>query len=348
MVYQPNAAYVPITGHSAGNVFLDVLVKDKIIPRHTSPIDGRVFVEGRDGSEFVIRVRNQNNHRVLVLISVDGLSVLDGGAASEDSTGYVLNAFQTMDLPGWTLNNEAVAKFTFAGKKGGSYVEQIGGDAVNKGVIGVLVYDDKNRPRPRTPTVFRSAVVGMGMANIAGSSATTFSNSISKGLGGDDMLGGALSCAPQDMGTGFGDETEFKTVNVDFERGAKMGDGIELFYDDRQGLKKHGIVLDAVPSTTIPKAFPGTGCKVPPNWTGASTTSGTNANPSTVKVLIAYETPHLLTLQRTLPTMGVEVHQTLNSLGIITASAPKSLIPVIKALKGVKTVEEDQVRSVQR
>lgn len=119
------------------NIELNVLVKGKPITeyRHNS----QVFVEGRDGSDFELQVKNSNNFRVEAIVSVDGLSVLDGKDAGPQSSGYVLEANETISIPGWKLNDAQVASFRFAGKKG-SYAAQSTGSARNTGVIGVMVY----------------------------------------------------------------------------------------------------------------------------------------------------------------------------------------------------------------
>jgi hypothetical protein len=119
------------------NIELNVLVKGKPITeyRHNS----QIFVEGRDGSDFELQVRNLNNFRVEAIVSVDGLSVLDGKDAGPASSGYVLEANETIAIPGWKLNDAQVASFRFAGKKG-SYANQSTGSARNTGVIGIMVY----------------------------------------------------------------------------------------------------------------------------------------------------------------------------------------------------------------
>lgn len=250
----------PVKGHSAGGVTLEVLIKDKPAKRYVSPTDSNVYIEGRDGSEFTLQIKNNNNHRVLVILSVDGLSVVDGEAAGEDSKGYIVNGYQTINVPGWTVDQETVAKFTFSGKKGGSYAEKIGQDAFNKGVIGVLVVDDKDRRR------YRNSYNGM----------------IPKG---EDLYGMATSCSvgsplrasgatlsasnaalPQDMGTDFGAAADYKTTLVDFTRGAVLG-MIELFYDDAQGLKRRGINISEYDKVAPrPSAFPKLGCRIPEGW----------------------------------------------------------------------------------
>ena len=51
------------------------------------------MVVPRWGVEYEIRIRNNESlERVLFVIGVDGLSVMDGSHASQNSGGYVLDA----------------------------------------------------------------------------------------------------------------------------------------------------------------------------------------------------------------------------------------------------------------
>lgn len=129
------------------NIEMHVLVKGKAITEY--PHMGQVFVEGRNGSDFEIEIRNNNSFSVEAVLAVDGLSVIDGKDAGERSSGYLIEANSSIRIPGWKLNDEQVAAFKFAGK-GQSYAAQSTGSARNTGVIGVLAYAEK--PRVQTYT----------------------------------------------------------------------------------------------------------------------------------------------------------------------------------------------------
>jgi hypothetical protein len=123
------------------NVELTVKIKGRPITEY--PQNGQTFIEGRSGSEFEVVVTNHNPFRVEAVISVDGLSVIDGKEAGPGSSGYVLNAGQQTSIPGWKLSNAQVAAFEFGAKgRGTTYAEQSTGSARNVGVIGVLVYKE--------------------------------------------------------------------------------------------------------------------------------------------------------------------------------------------------------------
>lgn len=316
------------------NIEISVKVKNKPITEY--PHNGQVFIEGRAGSNFEIVLKNHNNFRVEAVVSVDGLSILDGKDAGPQSEGYLLNAGETMAIPGWTLNKDQVAAFTFAGK-GGSYAEQSPtASPRNKGVIGVLAYRERVQhqyhnhanyqliamgggvPRGISPTLGgyvhnQSASISTlasnqysainAMDSLIGATASLTSPGVSTqevdlsysggGLESLGMVGAvsmtasampqnaaysrkaaapvAMAAAVNNLGTGFGEATAFRTETVSFHRG-DMQAMIVLYYDDARGLKARGIVLARTKrekEQVAPNAFPGmTGCVPPPGWRG--------------------------------------------------------------------------------
>jgi hypothetical protein len=122
------------------NYEVRVLVKGR--PINEYPHNGQTFVEGRDGSNFEIEFKNLSPQRIEVVLSVDGLSVIDGKEAGPQSSGYVVDPYGSIRIPGWKLTEEQVAAFQFAGKKQ-SYAAQSTGSARNTGVLGALVFAEK-------------------------------------------------------------------------------------------------------------------------------------------------------------------------------------------------------------
>lgn len=116
----------------------DVLVHGKSVLKFRH--EGQVYIEGRAGSEFTLLVRNNSGSRILAVMTVDGLSIMDGKKGSLDGNGYVINAWQTITIPGWRVDNDDVAKFTFGGI-GGSYAAAKG-ETRDVGVIGCAVFEE--------------------------------------------------------------------------------------------------------------------------------------------------------------------------------------------------------------
>jgi hypothetical protein len=104
--------------------------------------DGKCFVVGQLNQEYSIMVRNRCKSRLEVVLSVDGLSVLDGKGASLRSGGYVINPGQTLEVKGFRTGHDTVAAFRFS-SVGGSYANLKHGDTRNVGVVGMAVFTEK-------------------------------------------------------------------------------------------------------------------------------------------------------------------------------------------------------------
>lgn len=119
---------------------VDILVNGK--PIRQFRYKGDHFVEGRKGSNFELRFTNNTWKRVEVVPSVDGLDVIDGEECGTESSGYVVNARDSVTIPGWRLDNDTVAEFLFKDKKK-SYASRSGKGTSNVGAIGFMVFEEK-------------------------------------------------------------------------------------------------------------------------------------------------------------------------------------------------------------
>jgi len=263
---------------------MTVLVKNRAIKEYTHKHE--TFVEGRAGSNYEIEISNRTATRVEAVVSVDGLAVTSGKAASADSVGYLIPAFGSIRIPGWTLNNENVAKFAFSGRSESYAALTADGDTRNNGVIGVLVYTERQLP-------IYNYGLSAGLRSLADSASpplhfyynaasslpeqtfTMNSTSVApRGIAPSNIQITA-SAAPQKMaqqslGTAFGESTGFRTTQVHFERGATLCMA-SLYYDNAKGLRERGIELRAKKKKLKehqPKAFPGLGCRPPIGWQG--------------------------------------------------------------------------------
>ncbi len=113
-------------------------------PRARPP--GQGLRRGIDGARYALRVRNLTNARIELVPSVDGLDVQSGEDASFSRRGLVINAHETYDFQGYRLDMTNVATFRFGGV-GASYAAQMGKPR-NIGVIGVAVFEEKEKPTP--------------------------------------------------------------------------------------------------------------------------------------------------------------------------------------------------------
>jgi len=257
---------------------LNLLVKNRPITEYEH--EGNIFVEGRKGSEFEVEFKNKTSKRVLVVPSVDGKSVLDGQPATPDSKGYIVGPWGSIRIPGWTLDDSNVAKFTFEDKEK-SYAVQMADDAtqVQSGVIGVMVYSEVEKPKPvehihhyyppvtyppsnpwkpwspwvpRYPDPFwcGSSInqldsVPLSTSDTKSMMRGTSMNATTQSSASLNAQGNVVSNAPPienafEMGAGFGEKADFKTRESEFKRD-KVVATMLLYYDSRRNLEKRGI-----------------------------------------------------------------------------------------------------------
>lgn len=103
---------------------------------------GKRFVVGTKGREYSLEIRNICRARLEVVLSVDGLDVMDGKGASVKKRGYIIDPGKILIVKGFRTSEEAVAAFKFS-TVSGSYANQKGGSTRNVGVIGMGVYVEK-------------------------------------------------------------------------------------------------------------------------------------------------------------------------------------------------------------
>ncbi|MEM1082599.1 MAG: hypothetical protein AAGI48_00625 [Verrucomicrobiota bacterium] len=104
--------------------------------------ENRRFVVGSEGAPYSIVLRNRCKSRLEVVVSVDGLDVIDGKPASFGKRGYVISPGKTLEIKGWRTSWDGVARFEFS-DVGASYTNQRYGKARNVGVIGLAVFGEK-------------------------------------------------------------------------------------------------------------------------------------------------------------------------------------------------------------
>lgn len=108
----------------------------------TSRSGGRRFVAGSPGDDYMIVVRNRCRSRVEVVLSIDGLDVMDGKPAAFSKRGYLIDSGDTLEVKGWRSGWDTVARFEFS-SVADSYANLRHGDARHVGVIGLAVFGEK-------------------------------------------------------------------------------------------------------------------------------------------------------------------------------------------------------------
>jgi hypothetical protein len=273
----------------------DVCINGKPVKNYFGRDEG-VYIEGRRGSEFTLKFRNKTYEKVLVVLSVDGLSVMDGKPASEKSGGYLCDPCGTIDIPGWRINADKVAKFQFqpqGDRDNKTYVEELASegfnvDPANQGVIGIMVfkrepflnmnlnsnihhYHHYEQPYPYLGALYNNRNdLTLGVGTCLGPDSQVFTASGLAGLNSCNFMSmsqaqnaSVSASAATPLGTAFGEDKKFATSEVEFKRQSIATWTGAIFYDTKNNLQKKGIVFDEDYVRT-PNAFPAkTGCYVP-------------------------------------------------------------------------------------
>ena len=102
---------------------------------------GSWHVVGERGARYVIVVANHSGARVEALLSVDGLDVITGKAASTGARGYIVSPYGELRVEGFRRSDSQVASFRF-GSVSESYAARTG-NARNVGVIGLALFEEQ-------------------------------------------------------------------------------------------------------------------------------------------------------------------------------------------------------------
>jgi len=270
---------------------INIKINGKRIRNYTH--DGNTFIEGRQGTEYSVELKNIFSTRKLFVVSIDGINVISGKPATEDPyNGYIINGFDSLDLKGFRVNNEDVAAFKFV-KSDDSYANGITNDKINNGVIGVKVYDEKivtitttanHWPYQTYTTSFLNSNFNDGNSSINLSSTTqlsqtsptnlssTVSNNTASGYYGGGTNGiSVVYPAEFNLGTGWGTKQTQPVKEVSFEIGNLLSTHI-IYYASKSQLEKMGIDMGTKTKirSTMPSAFGEQKkfCPVPKNWKG--------------------------------------------------------------------------------
>lgn len=238
--------------------------------------NGRSFIEGRKNSTYELYFRNNSSSRVLVIPSVDGLSTVDGKPCGVQSSGYVVDAWGSITIPGWKVDGQTAAKFNFKSQRSGqTYAEASGQDESNQGVIGFMVFQEQAlsifwdskpwKPNPWKPNPWNRpwtgdlpgwerAITGGYVKGsttaIPNTDSVTFTSTDTFGMSDAQCSVNVNYCstppAEESLGTGFGKATDFDTYEVTFNRANPNNpDAVFTFYYDTiKNLRRMGVPVE--------------------------------------------------------------------------------------------------------
>ena len=265
------------------NYEVQILVENRPVKQHYH--EGQYWVEAHKGAEYTVKVKNNTAGRIMAIVSIDGVDVISGEAASTDSSGYIVNAFNASEIKGFRVSDTEVNAFEF-GDIGDSYAALSAAkdvSAKNCGVIGVRVYKEKEakinlndiwRKKAEEMKRFpRPCIIPMapfpdypwsdpwiGTAPYdrpyqpyrydvtckMDSADQRFASSVSN-------LNNAMRSTSFDVGTKFGEERSSKVTYVEFERGELAMEHC-IYYASRDKLIEAGVII-VNPLPALPLAF---------------------------------------------------------------------------------------------
>lgn len=229
----------------------------EVVDRHTGQIlptyqyRGQLWVEGRPGAAYGVRLTNRSGARVMAVASVDGVNVLTGATASAGQPGYVLNPWQNTQINGWRKNANEVAQFYFTDVPD-SYAARTGRPN-DVGVIGVAVFHEYQQPYyPQQP-----------WSKSAPSGATE------SGVPQAGMQKRGSTSAPA-LGTGHGHREYSQSHQTTFQRASNQPAAtLQIRYASRESLQAMGVIPHTwAQRQQYPSAFPADRGFVPdpPRW----------------------------------------------------------------------------------
>ncbi len=214
--------------------------------------NGRAWIVGTPGHEYVLRVRNLTAARLLAVTSVDGVNVISGDTAAPSQSGYVLDPYGSVEIGGWRKSLDRTAAFYFT-EIPDSYAARTARPD-NVGVIGVALFRERPQPVPQMQP--RSKLLERQAPEAAPSSPP--GDSREEAANADKSRRGALAAAPApSLGTGHGRSEWSQAQIVRFEReSATPNETIAVRYDRYENLIAMGII-PGPPIARSPDPFPG-------------------------------------------------------------------------------------------
>ena len=220
------ATLIAAGGAAAHGSLAEISVYDRTEGRwlQTYRHQGRIYIAGKPGHEYQIRVQSRLRDDLLAVVSVDGVNVITGQSAHPSQSGYVIAPHGSLEMNGWRRSLSQTAAFYFTSLPD-SYAGRTGRPD-DVGVIGVALFRRKQAAQPIAP------------AEPAASARAER----------DDSR----------MGSGHGRHETSPARHVAFERATSSpAEVITLYYDSHVNLAARGVIRDPVHVAPRPRPFPG-------------------------------------------------------------------------------------------
>jgi hypothetical protein len=193
--------------------------------------DDRFYFEAFRGGAYALQLRNHTDRRVGVVISVDGLNVVNGNRTSLSSTEpmYVLDPWETTTIRGWRTSLDEVRQFRFVDEER-SYAERTGQANGDMGWVRVATFEERRRVAVRRGWDDRDQT-GAPLDERAGKRAAEPRSMAPEGA----------PRAENYPGTGWGERRNDRVNETQFDAVARATDQLVLRYEYASGLRALGI-----------------------------------------------------------------------------------------------------------
>jgi hypothetical protein len=204
--------YLPVTL----SVQSDNQGKAPEFPLNSDSSHYRAYIQATQNDRYRLRVVNNSNQRVGLVIAVDGRNIISGTQSwlANNERMYIVNPHDSADYEGWRTGTNQTNRFYFTEAQN-SYAAAWGDNSA-MGVIAMAVYAE--RPRPQ---------ISSKEDAMTGSAAESKSRSVSPSAG-----------------TGFGESTYSPSMTVAFEPSPEPMEKLFLKYEWRDALCRKGILRD--------------------------------------------------------------------------------------------------------
>lgn len=179
----------------------------------------RAYIQATPNERYSLRVTNNSDQRVGLVIAVDGRNIISGKKSylSRNERMYILDPHDSADYDGWRASTSQTNRFYFT-HAADSYAAAWG-DTSAMGVIAMAVYPE--RPRPE---VYYNK------------------DNVMRGRASESARAPAADAAPAAPGTGYGEHSYSPAVSVQFEPSPEPTEKIVLKYEWRETLCRKAIL----------------------------------------------------------------------------------------------------------
>lgn len=247
-------------------VDVQIRVDGEAAPLYVKPrADLRHYFQAFAGRNYSVVLRNNTGRRIGVLLTVDGLNVVNGEITrlSAGEPMYVLDAWESATIRGWRTSMNEVRRFVFVDEKR-SYAERTGQANSDMGWIRVLAFREQNSvgildwgrrklERPDVPWretldehAEKAPMSPEADAPRANAQEAPAPSAARRMQGVDEQKSMAGLEAPKDAGgsfpgTGWGDRRTDRVHYVDFRPERHATDQLVFRYEYARGLVALGI-----------------------------------------------------------------------------------------------------------